>query len=80
MGLTQQIVLAVMLDDDAAFSAEQAFAADAAIVGLRVRLVRCTVCYDGVVQRCHSVKNSYQCNNDNHYQQIKKLGNPFCEK
>jgi hypothetical protein len=80
MGLAQQIVLTVMLDNDTAFCPEETFAVYPAIAGLRLWRGRRLACGKICVRRCHSVKNSNQFSNDNHYQQNKARSNPFCEK
>lgn len=69
MGLTQQIVLAVMLDNYPTFGTEQHPAANFAIRGDRVRgIVFCFFSCGSVIHSRHSTKNKNKSNNDNYYQ------------
>ena len=69
IGLAQQVVLAVMLDNDPSLLTQQAFAVDSAIGGAGDG----AVCVFVGVAALLSVGdimfiNNNQCNNDNHYQ------------
>jgi hypothetical protein len=78
MGLAQQVVLAVMLDNDPPLITQQTFAVDTTVVRRREGAVCVFIGVAAVLSiRDIMFTNNNQCNNDNHYQQSQNSRQAF---